>query len=100
MYRYEPIEQRQFGTMHHSSTCEGGAMTTARALPLVAVALPIIVCAATLGAGHTSALTQSLQMISASLFIWEVSVEFYQCHRFLIICLYAKVQRIFENPNF
>ena len=100
MYGYEPIEQRQFRAVHHSSACEGGTMTTARALPLVSVALPIVVCTATLGADHTITFTQSLQMVLASLLIREVPLEFYQIHRFLIICLYAKIQRIFEKPKF
>ena len=100
VYGYEPIEQRQFRAVHHSSACEGGAMATARALPLVSVTLPIVVCTATLGADHTISLTQSLQMVLASLLIGEMSLEFYQSHRFLIICLYAKIQRIFEKPKF
>lgn len=80
---YKPIEQWQFSAMHHSATCKGRAMTTMRALPLVAIPFPIMVGASTLGTHDAIALTQCLQMGFASLLIGEVSLEFYQIHDLL-----------------
>ena len=80
MHRDEPIEQWQFRAMHHSATREGGAMPTARALPLASVPLPIMVGASTLGADDAIALAQRLQMLLASLLVGEMSVELYQIH--------------------
>ena len=88
----EPILKRKFSAMHNSSTCEGNAMTTARALPLIAIPFPIMMSAATLGANDAIVLTQGLQMLFASLLVRKVSVKFNQIHATwkFVICKITK----------
>lgn len=88
----EPILKGEFSAMHNSSTCEGGSATTARALPLIAVTFPIMMSAATFRANDAIALTQCLQMLSASLLIRKVSVKFNQIHAIwkFVICKNTK----------
>ena len=81
----EPIEQRQFGSVHHSTACKGGSATAARALPLISITFPIMVGAATFRAYYGIAFTQCLQMSLASLLIGEMSLEFYEIHSVAIL---------------
>ena len=48
----EPIEQRQFGSVHNGSARKACSVATARALPLIAIILPIMMCTATFGTDH------------------------------------------------
>ena len=59
-----------------------------------------MVGASTLGADDAIALAQGLQMLLASLLVWEMSVELYQIHGLseLIICKNTKNNR--ENQIF